>query len=259
MAKHVFTNYCVDWAELLSDTNLDRMIDTAHKQSKMEEAKVRVDFANYKDYGADESCPAYFGMWGEWLAGMWLEHFGQIFNIEGVKMLDVEGNSAQDLGVDGFARTIKEPKSNRAFSSTGRAPVQGSPVYIQVKATKNRSKMYEPNDGSRLPNFMTHAQMLAMKGQKAYQARYVLFTTGQGIDYKLEDMTGNLMEVIPYKVISHWMRNNVFFLNKMRDSVGLPLLPVYDSPIDQLAPTIIQHSLILDPYTGEYVKPETVV
>ena len=243
--KHVFTNHCIDWESMLTKADLDYMIDLIYKQSKTEEAKMRVDLANYKDYGPDQFCPTYVGMFVEWFAGYFLNYFGHNFNLENVQMLDVEGSSAQDCGVDGYARTVRNSENNLKvnFKSTGREVKQGSPVYIQVKGTKNRTKVFSPNDGSRLPNFMTHAQMLAMTNKKSYQARYVLFTTGEDIDYKLEAMTGKLMEVINYKIIKRHMKNNVIFLNVLREAAGLTLLPVVDSEPDQDAPLFEQEEI----------------
>jgi hypothetical protein len=243
MTNHVFVNHCVDWEALLTTANLDKMIDAVYKQSKLPEAKMRVDIAHYKDYGANEFCPTYFGMFVEWFAGHFLSYFGHNFNIESVNMLDVEGNTEQDSGVDGSARTVKKVNKTE-FTSTGRLPVQGSPIYIQVKGTKDRFKEFSPNDGTRLPNFMTHAQMLAMKAKKAYQARYILFTTGHGIDYKMDNMSGGLMEVINYKIIKHHTKDNGIFLNILRANVGLEPLPLLDSPIDADAPVFDEEPII---------------
>lgn len=233
--KHVFTNYCTDWESILSTAEFDHMLDTAHKQSFTEEAKKRVDFANYKDYGADESCPAYFGMFLEWFCGHFLNYFGNQWDIECTEMLDVEDSSAQDCGVDGTALTVRKLRNSK-YIATGREPQQGSRVYIQVKATKNRAKMFSPNDGSRLPNFMTHAQARAMTEKQAYQARYLLFTSGKGIDYKLENMSCNLMEVINGADLKSNVKNNITFLNILRTSVGLQELPKLVVPPDQDAP-----------------------
>lgn len=235
MTVHVFQNYCVDWETLLAQANIDNMMKVVEKQSKTEEAKMNVDFANYKDYDAKTSCPAYYGMFLEWLCGHFLNHFGHNFNIESTTMNDVVGGAVKDYGIDGVARTIKKT-NQKEFISTGRMPVQGSPVYIQVKATRKRDKMFEANDGSRLPNFMTNAQMTAMKAKKSYQARYVLFTTGKGVYHTLEEMSGKLMEVINYELIKTHMKNNVVFLNILRKAAGLTEFPLLDSPIDQDAP-----------------------
>jgi hypothetical protein len=241
--KHVFTNHCVNLDELLQAADLDQMIKIVDRQGKSELAKMRVDFAKYKDYEKDKSSSVYFGMFVEWLAGHFLDYFGHMYNVEGVKMHDVEGSSVRDLGVDGVARTMKEAKGNE-FIKTRRKPVQGSPVYIQVKGTHNRSKMFQANDGTRLPNFLTHAQMLAMKAQKSYQARYILFTTGAGVHYTLNEMSGDLIEVVPYKEIKHRVDNNVVFLNRMRLEVGLPELPMNDSPVDYGAPVFTAEELV---------------
>ena len=235
MGKHVFTNHCVDFEELLKAPNITKMLKIAYDQSKTAEAKLRVDFAKFRDYGTDEFCPRYFGMFTEWFCGHFLEYFGHNFNLENVQMLDVEGNAEQDSGVDGTARNLKK-ENRKSFIRTGRQPVQGSPVYIQVKGTRDITKLYSPNDGTRLPNFMTHAQGKAMLAKQSYKARYILFTTGEGIDYKMENMACHLMEVINHRDIKRWADDNIVFLNKMREEVGLELLDIPEAKPDVDAP-----------------------
>ena len=207
------------------------MLKTVEKHAKTEEAKLRVNFANYKDYEEDEWCASYFGMFVEWLSEHWLNHYGPIdWNIHGVNMNDSVGNINEDYGVDGEGLTLAPKK----MASTGRMPVTNSPVYIQVKGVKykNRGKEHQPNDGSRLPNFCTNAMATAMRNGHAYQARYIVFTTAKGIHYSTDKMSREMIEVIGHKDISKAMDDDIVFLNILRKDAGLPLIPVSVAPMD---------------------------
>jgi hypothetical protein len=232
--KHIFTNHCVDFEPILQSANLDAMLKVAYKQSTTQLARMRVDFANYKDYDTDQWCPIYFGMFGEWLCQHVLTHYGHIFNIESVTMTDSEGSNTQDYGVDGVGLTVKD----KVMKSTGRKATKGSPVYIQVKSTMNKTKEYTPNDGSRLPNFGMNAMSSAITGGYAYQARYIVFTTGRGLHYSLQTMCNNMFEVIDYKQIRALINNDAVFLNYLRNSVGLLPFDVNLSPPDPEAQLI---------------------
>jgi hypothetical protein len=189
---------------------------------------MRVDFDNYKDYGSDQSCPTYFGMCVEWLAGHFLNHYGHLFNIKEVHMNDCEDNTTEDYGIDGIGVSVKEKMDPR----TGRKILKGSPVYIQVKGTLNKTKEHKPNDGSRLPNFGMNAISSAIIEGKAYQARYIVFTTGAGLHYSLDKMSNNLLEVIGYRKIKALINDDMVFLNILRNSVGLITFPSLSSNVD---------------------------
>jgi hypothetical protein len=222
MSNHVFINRCIDFSEILNCTTLEKMLKVVHKQSKTEEAKKRVDFAHYKDYGSDQWSPIYFGMFVEWLGDHFLNHYGHLFNIQAVKMHDSIGEGYKDYGIDGEGLTIKR----KALKESGRDARPDSPVYIQVKGTLNSTKEYKPNDGNRLPNFGCNAFSQALKTGYAYQARYILFTTGKGLHYSMDTMFNGLVEVIGRKKIEILMNNDTVFLNRLRISVGLPAFAV---------------------------------
>ena len=240
MANHIFQNHCVDFEEILDPTNwtigkcLDRMLRAAHDQSKTEEAKLRVDFVNYKDYGQDQSCPIYFGMFTEWLAWHFFNHYGRLFNVEGCEMMASEGNLEQDLGTDGRMRSIKR----QLMSKTFRKAEKGSPVYLQVKGTMNKTKVYTANDGSRLPNFGTNAMSDAIKTGYAFQARYIVFTTGDSIHYTLDSMSNGMLEIVCYKDIKACIDMDWVFLNRLRSSVGLTEVAMGPCDIDPEAAMI---------------------
>jgi hypothetical protein len=217
MKQHVFTARCVDFEPILAEASIRKMLKVVFEQSKTEEAKKRVDFANYKDYDTDEFCPIYFGMFVEWLAWHFLNHYGHVFNIQEVEMTASIGASEKDYGIDGRGLSVKDQSMN----NTGRKCANGSPVYVQVKGTMNSRKEYQANDGSRLTNFATNAMSDSIRSGYAYQARYLLFTTGQGIHFSLEEMTNKMFEIVNFKVIKRLIDKDTAFLNRMRISVGL--------------------------------------
>ena len=228
MKTHVFVNHCINFEEILQETTLSDMLAVVAKQAKTEEAKMRVDFANYKDYGTDQWCPAYFGMFVEWLAQYWLNHYGPMnHNIHGVDMNNSVGELDEDYGTDGEGFTLKRKR----LKSTGREAEPNSKIYIQVKGTLNRTKEYRPNDGSRLPNFGMNAMSASIVEGVSYQARYVVFTTGKGLHYSMEKMCHKLIEVIAYNDIKI-MDNDTVFLNVLRSAAGLSLLPVAAHKMD---------------------------
>ena len=241
MSKHIFSNACVDFSTILAKPDLDHMLKTAHAQSKTELARMRVDFDNYKDYNADQWCPTYFGMFVEWLASHYLNHFGHLFNVEQVSMTDSVGSTTEDYGVDGIGSSFRD----QIDRTTGRKSVKGSPVYVQVKGTLNKTKEYKPNDGSRLPNFGMNAMSAAIKSGHAYQSRYIVFTTGAGLHYALDKMSNNMLEVIGYKKIRALVNDNNTFLNILRESVNLPLIPNIMSQTDPDY-SVIQREILED-------------
>lgn len=194
------------------------MIKTVHAQSKTNEAKKRVDIIHYKDYGKDQECPMYFGMWLEWFGQYFLNYFGHEFNLNNVKMIDSVSSGEEDRGVDGHGETLKNAKKRRGHVICAK---RGYPVEIQVKATLNPTKEYKTNDGSRLANFMMNAMSTAIINGFAYNTRYILFTSGRGLHYKLAENSNGLMEIINYNNIIKLFDDDWEFLNHIRRSVGL--------------------------------------
>lgn len=219
--SHIFKYRCVDWEEILSQPTLNKMLKTAHKQSKRLDAKQAVDFVNADRYEISEECPVYFGMFVEWFAEIYLNYYGDRYNVHNVKMADAEEEFVEDYGIDGEALSIYEQDI-----AAGREAKPNAPVYIQVKGTLNSKKIYYANDGSRITNFGTTAMIRAVAERRAYQTRLILFTTGAGVYYTLKDkMFAGFLEVIAYQDIKPRVDNNLIFLNHMRESVGLSPLP----------------------------------
>jgi hypothetical protein len=72
----------------------------------------------------------------------------------------------------------------------------------------------------------------AIRDGHAYTARYVLFTSGKGLHYKLDNNSNGMLEVIGFNEISKLIDGNVAFLNKLRVMVGLKQRPLPDPPLD---------------------------
>lgn len=236
MSKHVFKNHGINFGYLLDSSIVDKkgnwlstFLNRLKEQSKDQTAKMRVHFADYKDYTDNETDPLYFGMGVEWFASVFLEHYGHEFNLEGLAMTDDVGSQAMDLGTDGLAKSVRK----QTMRKTNRIAQKGSPVYIQVKGTTNKTKIHIANDGSRITNFLTNAMSHAMVSGYPFQARYILFTTASGIHYRLDQMSHGFLEVIDYDKINKMIRGDIVFLNKLREDVGLPLLPMNASTPDQ--------------------------
>jgi len=219
----IFQNICIDFKPILQETTLKNMMKVVKEQAKTPEAKKRVDVGNYKDYDTDAWNPMYVGLYVEWLCENFLNYFGQQFNIGQVRMIASEYSAEKDLGTDGYGISLMKQRT----AGTRTIEVKpGDKVFIQVKGTFNSAKVFTANDGARIPNFGMHAFSSAIKQGLAYSSRYVLFTTGDKIGYVLNDMSNGMIEVINYKKISKLMDDNIFFINAMREKVGLPLLPV---------------------------------
>ena len=241
MKTHIFSNICINFDELLKEANLDKMLKAAYKQSKTEEAKKRTDVGNYKDYDTNEWNPKYFGMFSEWLCWHYLNHFGYEYNIHSTEMTDSVDGNTEDYGIDGVGLSIKR----QLLQKTARCAQANSPVYIQVKGTMNKTKIYLANDGSRIPNFGLNAMSEAIKTGRPQQARYIVFTTGQGSHYTLEDkMANGLFEVIGYNEISKRIKNNTVFLNRLRASVNLAEFPITLAPLDPVSAQILTESVV---------------
>ena len=215
---HKFSEICVDFDAILQEPDIRKMIKIVLKQAKTEEAKKRTDLANYKDYNEKEGSPKYFGMFVEWYAQHFLNHFGHVFNIGNVQMAEHAGGTDEDYGIDGMGTTVY----TRTIKGTNRKAEAGAKVYLQVKGTDNHNKEHYANDGSRLPNFTTHAMSSAIKAGTAYKSRYILFTTAKGVYYTLDKMWNGMVEVVAIKEINKLAKGNMVFLNTLRMSVGLP-------------------------------------
>jgi hypothetical protein len=230
--EHRFKDLCVNWDELLARPSVSDFMRAAHSQGLTDAAQRIVQ--PYKDYDhldPTSPSPMYFGMCAEVLCEAFLRNFGRNYNLQNIVMGDRNGVMYKDLGVDAWANSVKEER-NKA----NRRPLAGSKIYVQVKGTLNHSKIYSANDGSRLNNFMSNALSSSIAEGQAYQARYVLFTTGKGIHYTLDEATHGFIETISYNDINKLTKNNYDFWNEWRHEVGLA--PTVLPPLSEDADSI---------------------
>lgn len=228
MTKHIFENMCIDFAPLLASPSISKMLKAAEKQAKTTEAKKRADFANYKDYEPGQWSPMYFGMFFEWFAAQYLSYFGHFYNLHCVVPLQQEGSAVEDLGTDIMSKSI----ADRSRNKTARCVRAGAPGFVQAKGVLDPTKELMTNDGSRISNFVMNALSTAVTQGHAYTARFILITTAKGIHYKLNKASNGVIEVIGFAEINKHTKNNIDFLNVLREKVGLPALPVAEPPLD---------------------------
>lgn len=223
---HSFAKKAPHASQLLANNDLGSYINTAGQLAKTVEAIKVYEVGNYKDfdiinnpaYKGKQWSPKYFGSAIEFLAECFLEVFGAKFNIMNVKSTDDYDDAMSDGGVDHYAVSMVE----KNIGGT-RVAKPLSPVYIQTKGVLNPRYEFSTNDGARLPNFFMNAQVQALKAGAAYSARYVLFTTGKGLHYKLDQNSGQICEVINYSAIKRLVDNNVVFWNTMREKMGVSI------------------------------------
>lgn len=220
--------------DILSEPTLKRYVHNAAIAAKTKEAIEVYEIDSYKDFDELNGdgfksawSPKYFGYAIEFLAEHFFEVFGSKFNIGNVVSGNDYENVISDGGVDHYGISLAEQKIGY------RKCRAGDTVFIQTKGVLNPRYEFTTNDGARLPNFFMNAQAQALRIGQSYRARYVLFTTGSGIHYALDNNSGNLAEVINYKKISQLVDNNIVFWNGMRKKMGLePLKDLDDKDPD---------------------------
>lgn len=219
---HSFSKNPIDASFLLEKPSLKEFVKRSKAIALTDEAKRFYEGHEYKDYSEnDKWTPKYFGSAIEFLAEMFFDHYGAIYNLHNIKSTDDWDSTEVDLGIDHTAMSIQQKKYNGAILSG-----ENTPIYIQTKGTLRSDKMFMANDGSRIPNFMSNAQSKARLGGYAYKTRYILFTTGKGLHYRLDEMTGNSIEVVNYSKISRRIDNDQVFFNKMRMACGIDPIDV---------------------------------
>lgn len=220
---HSFAKKAPLAGELLQDNNLRDFINNAALNAQRREVIDVYSTDNFKANDevigsafTEQWSPEYFGAAVEFLAECFFEEFGARFDLEFDFSVEDYDSADVDKGIDHYAKSIRQkrilPTRETRF---------GSPVYIQTKGTLNPRKEFKTNDGARLPNFFMAAQAEAMNEGYAYQARYVLFTTGKGLHYKLNENSGKICEVINYNTIRKYVDGNVEFWNTMRRKMSI--------------------------------------
>lgn len=216
---HRFSKVCIDHAELARATSVKDFLAKLLKQSNRPEAQLPYHESQPQTdevTGAKILAPRYFGAGGEFFAEVFFQVYGHRYNIAEVNFTDDAARTGTDTGVDAYAKSVKEQKllSRRA------AP--GTMVYVQVKTALNPMKDFTTNDGSRIMNFFANAQAHALCAGESYQARYVLWTTGNGLHWCLEQNTYKLIEVINYREIHKLTKGDHIFWNAFRIALGQP-------------------------------------
>jgi hypothetical protein len=229
---HSFGKKVPNAKELLAGNTLREFIANANALASDKKSIKVFETGEYKDFkqlnpnGSKTWSPHYFGGAVEFLAECFFEVFGAKYNLAGIKSTDDYDEAMDDGGVDHMAHTL----TKKNYGKTRVAKV-GAPVYIQTKGTLDPRKEFTTNDGARLPNFFMNAQSKAINSGAAYSARYILFTTGKGIHWKLNENSGELCEVVNFTAIKKLVDGNVVFWNTMRAKAGAPEQK-FDSPVD---------------------------
>lgn len=241
---HKFAANPVDAAALLIKPTLRSYVNQARKIAETPDAIKVWETGNYKEYIAKQTLglnvwsPHYFGGAIEFLAESYFQYFGALHNLNGIRSVDDFDSTEKDGGIDHFAKTSKEKR----FNGTRRIAKVGAPVYIQTKGTTNFNKTYKTNDGARIPNFFMNAFQRAIHEGHAYQARYIIFTTGKDIHYLLDENSGKMVEVVNSKKISKAIDGNVDFFNSMRIKLGLAEEELPTSKPDAISEVFLQEN-----------------
>lgn len=218
---HSFGKQAPHRDQLLAKNTLRDFVKTARKLSETKEAIKVYEVGNYKDsidingnVISGSWSPHYFGAAVEFLCETYFEVFGAEYNLGNVRSTDSYEDAETDTGVDHYAESLTHKKLKGAQNYRRAEPM--SPVYIQTKGTMDPRKEFTTNDGARLPNFYMNAQSQALEEGAAYTARYILFTTGKGLHYKLDANSGGLTEVIAFNDIKKRVDGNTTFWNALR-------------------------------------------
>ena len=233
---HSFAKQAPHRGDLLAKNTLKDFVRVARKLSETKEAIKVYEVGQYKDMMdingnviAGSWSPHYFGAAVEFLCETYFEVFGAEYNLGNVRSTDSYDDAESDTGVDHYAESLMHKKLKGAQNYRRAEPM--SPVYIQTKGTLDPRKEFTTNDGARLPNFYMNAQAQALEEGAAYTARYILFTTGKGLHYKLDANSGGLTEVVGFSEIKRHVDGNVTFWNALRKKAGIKEQKV-KSPVD---------------------------
>jgi hypothetical protein len=236
--KHDFFDLCIDSAVFRGTTTLSRYIGVLLKQSNTDAALIpyREDLnsvvSDAENLGVSDSkikAPRYYGAGIEALAETYFEIFGPKYHIGYYKSADNNEQEIKDIGIDGYAVTSRQMKSQRS-SRIRKVHKVNDPVYVQIKGPLRYDRLFTTNDGSRIPNFMMAAQSTAINVGSAYSARYVLFTTGGGLHYELDANCMNQIEVFDNKKISKDIKGNLQFWNHFYEKIGLDPMQIPNNP-----------------------------
>ena len=225
---HSWYKYCIDANVYHEVMTLRKFIEVLRKQSNTDEAIIpyreNVSLSSYDEDGefaGKIKAPRYFGAGIEALAETFFEMFGAEYSLAGYKSQDSVDEDLEDTGYDAIAYTSKEKRFLKG-ADIHKICRPGNRIYIQIKGVLNPAKEFMTNDGSRIMNFYANAQGHCRMMGEANSARFVLFTTGKGLHYKLEKNTFKEIEVINYNAIDKRIKDNPFFWNALYTKLGLP-------------------------------------
>ena len=229
ITMHSFPKFCIDPEALVAEQTMKGFLKAAGKQANTDEAAYKYNQSVFtaEEYEKGYKSPRYFGASWEFFRHVYMDIYGSEYNLYGVYSNDDWDNPQPDRGGDGGASSRKQ----KLYKNLEIQTEPGSPVYFQDKATENWIKEFMTNDGSRIMNFMGWAQSDARRRKASYQARYLLFTSGKGLQYKLNENTSKIIEVFNGKHISNKCDGDQIFWNELRNHLGLAALPVV-SPVD---------------------------
>jgi len=233
---HSFAKQAPHRDDLLEKNDLKSFIKSARRLSETKQAIKVYEVGSYKDMLDNQGkvlagswSPHYFGSAVEFLCETYFEVFGAEYNLGDFRSGDSFEDAEEDGGVDHYASSLTHKKLRGSQNYRRAEPM--APVYIQTKGTVDPRKEFTTNDGARLPNFFMNAQAQALEEGAAYTARYILFTTGKGIHWRLDKNSGGLAEVVNYKEIQKHVDGNIVFWNAMRKKAKVPVQKVA-RPVD---------------------------
>jgi len=228
---HSFSKYNVGAEQLVAKQTLKHYLAVLFKQANSPEGAIPYNDVEPSD-DQKIKAPRYYGAGGEFLSYIFFKTFGHAYNVHNVLMTDDVEVAKEDGGCDGEAACRVSKLYDRKTMKILTSP--GSPVFIQVKTTTNSQREFTTNDGSNIMNFFGNAQMKAAITGHSFQARYILWTTGKSLGWKLVENTGGFIEVISYSEIAKKIDNDPVFWNNVREAFNLPILPTPISTADPL-------------------------
>ena len=214
--QHRFRKYCIDGSQLVAGKTLRYYVKELAKQAKTQQSVEIYGGTNREKYLSDPEyrknsylSPIYFGEGGEFLRHCYFEFFGHKYNLEAVWSLNTDhGAIADDLGWDGGAVSIVS-----SVDATGVETNKGAPVYFQDKTTERFGHLHSINDGSRLMNFFGSAALHAIASGQAEISRFIVWTSGKGLNKALYTRTHGRVEVVGNDRISEDTDGNTTFWN----------------------------------------------
>ena len=218
---HSFGKQAPMRSKLLEGNTLKEFVKSARVLSEDKKAIKVYETSDWKDLVKIKGSwsPHYFGAAVEFLCETYFEVFGAKYNLGNIRSADSYEDAEDDGGVDHYAESLAHKPLKGAQNYRRAEPM--APVYIQTKGTLDPRKEFTTNDGARLPNFFMNAQAQALEEGAAYTARYILFTTGKGIHWRLDNNSGGMAEVINFREISKNVDGNVVFWNALRKKAGV--------------------------------------